>query len=197
MAFYLCASLKEISIPNSVTTIEPWVFCECGSLTKVNLPNSITSIGESAFQSCWQLSSISIPNSVTDIGRLAFYQCQALKTITIPSNVKNIGEGAFSGCGLESVYSLNSEPPSIMYNYCFGEHTLAFATLYVPKGTKEKYKSAKGWGFTYIEETETSSINEVKFNNEKNRYIYNLNGEQLGHTQKGVNIINGKKYLLK
>lgn len=196
-AFSQCESLESITTPNSITSLEHGTFSSCGCLTTVNLPNSLTSMGEEAFSGCWQLSSISIPNSVNDIGRMAFYRCNSLKSITLPSSLKNIGENAFVDCGLETIYSLNPEPPSISYSKCFDEHVMAFATLYVPKGTKEKYKSTPGWSFTNIEESETSNINDIKLNHKNNFHIYNLNGKLLEHIQKGVNIVNGKKIRIK
>ena len=39
------------------------------------IPNSVTSIGSSAFSGCSGLTSITIPNSVISIGRAAFYNC--------------------------------------------------------------------------------------------------------------------------
>ena len=39
------------------------------------IPNSVTSIGNSAFYGCSGLTSVTIPNSVTSIGERAFYKC--------------------------------------------------------------------------------------------------------------------------
>ena len=39
------------------------------------IPNSVTSIGRSAFSGCSGLTSITIPNSVTSIGQGAFFEC--------------------------------------------------------------------------------------------------------------------------
>ena len=195
-AFFLCSSLKSVKLPNSITTIEPWTFESCASLEEIILPNSIKTIGEEAFGNCRNLHTISIPYSVTVIEDVAFDDCTSLTSIVIPSNVEKIGYGAFYGCGLESIFSQSIEPPTIV-DYCFDNHTMAFDTLYVPKGTKEKYKAAKGWNFTYIEETEMTGINNAKMNKEEKYRIYNLNGKPLKQLQKGVNIINGKKIIMK
>ena len=50
-AFWLCSSLTNINIPNSVTTIGESAFGGCESLTNINIPNSVTTIGDEAF--CW------------------------------------------------------------------------------------------------------------------------------------------------
>ena len=74
-AFWLCSSLTNINIPNSVTTIGEGAFARCKSLTSINIPNSVTTIGEGAFAWCKSLTSINIPNSVTTIGEGAFKDC--------------------------------------------------------------------------------------------------------------------------
>ena len=90
--------IKKLVIPNGVTSIGHYAFCEWTSLTSVTIPNSVTSIGWSAFSWCSALTSVSIGNSVTSIGRNAFYGCSGLTSISIPNSVTSIGEGAFDGC---------------------------------------------------------------------------------------------------
>ena len=48
-AFWLCSSLTNINIPNSVTNIENEAFWGCKSLININIPNSVTNIGKMAF----------------------------------------------------------------------------------------------------------------------------------------------------
>ena len=101
--------IKDLVIPNSVTSIGNSTFSGCSSLASITIPNSVTSIGYSAFSGCSGLTSVAIPNSVTDIGNRAFSGCSGLTSITIPNGVTSIGHYAFSGCsGLTSVTIPNS-----------------------------------------------------------------------------------------
>ena len=100
----LMLGCKNTIIPNSVTSIGDWAFCNCSGLTSITIPNSVTSIGNKAFAGCDGLTSITIPNSVTSIGERAFYYCCGLTSVTIGNSVTSIGECAFCFCwGLTSV----------------------------------------------------------------------------------------------
>ena len=108
-AFEGCSSLTSVTIPSSVTSIGACAFEGCSSLTSVTIPNSVTSIGNGVFSDCSGLASVSIGNSVTSIGRSAFYQCSGLTSVTIPNSVTDIGDKAFYECiGLTSVTIGNS-----------------------------------------------------------------------------------------
>ena len=101
--------VKDLTIPNSVTSIGDYTFHGCSSLTSVTIPNSVTSIGNSAFYYCSNLTSVTIPNSVTSIGGYAFQRCSSLTSVTIGNSVTTIGYSAFSDCSsLTSVTIPNS-----------------------------------------------------------------------------------------
>ena len=101
--------VKELVIPNGVTSIMEFAFSYCYALTSVTIPNSVTSIGERAFIGCSGLKSVTIPNSVTSIGGYAFCICSGLTSVTIGNSVTSIGAWAFKGCsGLTSVTIGNS-----------------------------------------------------------------------------------------
>ena len=122
------------------------------------IPSSVTSIRDYAFSGCSSLTSVTIPNSVTSIGGVAFGSCSSLTSVTIPNSVTSIGNEAFRGCtGLTSVISKMENPCNIDYE-CFHNDAFYNATLYVPKGTTDKYKSKDYWNkFLFIEEGEPGS----------------------------------------
>ena len=97
-AFSNCSSLTSINIPDGVTSIEQYAFRNCSSLTSINIPDSVTSIGDSAFSNCSGLISINIPDGVTSIGDLVFFNCSSLTSINIPDGVTSIGNSAFEVC---------------------------------------------------------------------------------------------------
>ncbi len=109
LAFDGCSGLTSIDIPNSVTSIGEYAFEGCSGLTSVTIPNSVTSIGVYTFCGCSSLASIDIPNSVESIGNWAFYNCSSLTSITIGNSVTSIGIRAFQSCsGLTSIDIPNS-----------------------------------------------------------------------------------------
>ena len=156
-AFEVCSGLTSITIPNSVTSIGNDAFYGCSGLTSITIPNSVTSIGEAAFCSCPGLTSITIPNSVTSIGKSAFLYCSGLTSITIGNSVTSIGDNAFNVKNIAEIVSL-IETPFKISSSAFSENTRYNATLYVPKGTLEKYKTTAGWNhFEIIVEAEDAN----------------------------------------
>ncbi len=113
----------EIIIPETingypVTVIGDKAFFNCAEITSVIIPDSVISIGDSAFGWCLDLDTINIPDGVTYIGKWAFYNT-AITTVTIPDSVKEIAYGAFLEGMLTSV-TLGNGIENIG-EYAFGE----------------------------------------------------------------------------
>jgi len=66
-AIFSKMKLKEIIIPNTVTSIKLNAFEEYRGLTKITIPNSVKMIGNLAFTKCDNLREISIDNKVGNI----------------------------------------------------------------------------------------------------------------------------------
>ena len=134
--------IKDLTIPDGVTSIGNYAFCSCSGLSSIIIPNSVTSIGENAFSSCSGLTSLDIPNSVTSIGSSAFSGCSGLTSVTIPNSVTSIGGYAFSGCsGLNSVI-IGSSVKSIG-GYLFYSNKPA-KVIWLTNTPPKNYTSAQG-----------------------------------------------------
>ena len=215
-AFYGCSGLTKVI----VSDIAAWCGISFGNssanplyyahhlysdenteITNLVMPDGVTSIGKYAFANCSSLTSVTIPNSVTKVGNFAFCGCSSLTSLTIGNSVTSIGERAFNGCdSIQTVISLIENPLEISGNSSsmFTQKTYDNATLYVPKGTIEKYKTAEGWKeFAHIKEGVPAGINVVENTKNNNTTIYDLNGVRQAKPEKGINIINGKKVIVK
>ena len=145
------------SLPNKVTKISSYAFCNCSGLTSVTIPNSVTSIGDSAFSGCTGLTNITIPNSVTSIGYGAFSGCTGLTSFTIPNSVTSIEGSAFSGCaGLTNIMIPNSVTSigGSAFSGCTG-----LTSITIPESVTSLYGSTFD-GCTNLKKIEVSQNNE-------------------------------------
>ena len=128
----------EIKVPASVehrgqvfnvTHIAEYAFSG-RNVTKVELPATLMSIGNGAFNGSL-LTEIVLPENLSTIGGSAFGQCSQLATITL----------------------LNPLPFEIS-DWTFDKSTYMTATLILPAGSEDAYKSTPGWRnfFTYFKE---------------------------------------------
>ena len=79
-----------------VKSIFKGMFYGC-RLKNVTMPDSVTSIGAKAFFNCRGLANVTIPRKVSKIGDLAFSKCTDLECVTMPATLKTkgVGRGAF------------------------------------------------------------------------------------------------------
>ena len=99
-AFSGCTALENIIIPKSMVYISGEAFSGCKSLKSVTISSDITySYRESsAFSDCPSIKEVTFTEGVTTIGDSFFRNCDNLSSVTIPNSVTTIGSGAFSGC---------------------------------------------------------------------------------------------------
>lgn len=94
----------EVVIPEGITQIGDYAFCENSKISKIVLPEGLIKIGNNAFEKCSKLVQISLPNSLKEIGEYAFRLCKKLQRIEIPGQCESTGWFAFEKCaGLESL----------------------------------------------------------------------------------------------
>ena len=108
-AFFICSTMRSITLPDTLTSIGSSAFSTCEALTEIDLPGSVKEIGSSAF-SYSGLHSIVIPEPVTCIKVGTFTSCKDLSSITLPIGFKEIEYFALGGCdALKDIYYPGTE----------------------------------------------------------------------------------------
>ena len=165
--------VKDLVIPNSVTSIGWAAFYGCSSLTSVTIPESVTSIGTYAFYECSSLTSVVINSdaivnkaytsssnlsddifgsqvteyiigdNVKGIGDYAFYGCSSLTSITIPESVTSIGDDAFYDCSSLTSITIPNSVTSIGVEAFYNCSSLTSITI--PESVTSIGNSAFAW----------------------------------------------------
>lgn len=166
-----CSNLTAINIPEGVTSIGPLAFRDCNSLKSVHLPSTVTILYEQAFYGCTKLSDITLSDNLVYIGTSAFSGC-SITSLTLPHSFTTsygINNISYSGSNIGSINTLNkvviNNGVSSLYDVfkycpyvetviCYNDNPVNayncwqgayYGTLYVPNGTKEKYKEDANW----------------------------------------------------
>ena len=150
------SSIQDVYLSSNITHIGSYAFADCGALREINLPNQLTSIGAGAFKNSG-LFEISLSYKITAIEKGTFSQCDALEKvqfqcissgmdgemnyyglktigdeafdfccalteITFPITLQSIGSGAFENCSLLEKVKFNEENLSSIgqsaFSYC-------------------------------------------------------------------------------
>ncbi len=114
-AFYNCATLTRISIPNTITEMNQNAFYGCKNLKRVdisdlsawckiifsgnNFSNPLSN-GADLYLNEKKLTDIAIPSDITKLNNHLFYGCTSLKSVIIPHHIISIGHNAFYNCSL-------------------------------------------------------------------------------------------------
>ena len=112
-AFYNCATLTSISIPNTIYLTNKEAFSGCKNLKRVDISDlsawcritfkhSASSSplynGADLYLNGELLVDLVIPSDISALKSGAFYSCASLRSVTIPSYVTLIGKSAFAKC---------------------------------------------------------------------------------------------------
>lgn len=97
-AFSNKTKLEKVELPNSIKYIDADAFANCRSLKEISIPEGITRLKYSTFANCRALEKINLPHSLKTIDRQVFQNCASLKEITLPTGMTSIEELTFDKC---------------------------------------------------------------------------------------------------
>ena len=96
--------LTKVTILAKITETPRAFFWDFANLEEVTLPDTLETIDAMSFQGCEKLAGVKFPEGLKTIETDAFFGCISLKSIDFPANVRKVGERAFQGCtALESI----------------------------------------------------------------------------------------------
>jgi hypothetical protein len=197
-AFNLCMELREVNLPSTLVRIDGLAFWQNTSLKSIVIPDGVKSIGERAFEFCENLKDVNLGKGLQSIGAGAFAQIEALQKIDIPQSVTEIGSDAFGYCSnLKDVIVHWAEPITLADGIGCCRKEVA---LHVPAGCKQAYQNAPYWqDFTIVEDaapaTDIMALEApAVISSDK---VFSVSGQRLEKATKGINIINGKKIVVR
>ena len=171
-AFFDCLSLSAVPMTDSLQIIEDGAFHSTG-IEYLITGQALTSIGDFAFADCRHLKKVEIGNQVTTLGESVFSDCDSLQNVIVGNGVRRIPKSFCSWCNelvslklgngvdlldpqcFEYCKKLNTiickavEPPMVNETEETFFHSSVFqnASLYVPEGAVEAYRTADVWKY--------------------------------------------------
>lgn len=175
-AFKGCERLESLTIPTNVISIGYEAFSGCNGLTNLRIEDGTQKLeanntglstcplitlyigrdvtfqsgdhSYSPFSYKKQLTSLTFGSGYTKIPPYTFWGCSSLTSLTFPSQITSIGYDAFYDCNeITAIHCLGGTPPQVVdWSLPFSDIVYKTATLYVPRGSIEAYKTMYAWG---------------------------------------------------
>ena len=167
-AFYGCSSLKEIIIPDSVTSISRYsvtsagstssnyyTFAYCTSLERVVLGSNVTKIGKYTFYGCSSLKEIEW-SGVTALYGYAFAAC-GFEELTLPEQITSFNTYAFAdNVNLKKVYYYSSVSQNYLFANCTSLETVAIKTDQAFTFSSTTFSGCTSLAAFYVDENNAS-----------------------------------------
>lgn len=96
-AFFGCAGLNTIKIPESVEALGFGAFQNCTGLKSAIVYAAVTDIPSQCFKDCTSLESVYFASPIETVGAFAFAGCAFLGDVIMPASVTSISDNAFEG----------------------------------------------------------------------------------------------------
>ena len=157
-AFKDNTAITSVLIPDSITTMDSYVFSNCTSLQSVTISKGLEQINGHMFEYT-ALSSITIPRNIARIEAYAFQECNKLANVIFSGNITYIGSLVFYWCGNLKRVDLSkcNSVPSLAATNAFS-YTSNRLQIKVPAILIDQWKAATNWS-TYADKIVTEFTN--------------------------------------
>ena len=147
-AFRMNYSLKEVTVPDSVTWMGDGAFRVCVSLVSFDPGAGVKKMESNLLQHDHKLTQVTVPDNITEIGESCFGQCYSLESLDLPDEVKKIGPNAFQECS--SLREISCCDDIQFADWCFSSSPIQTVTITSStnsdNGFTTKYlNGAAGW----------------------------------------------------
>lgn len=156
-----CVSLTYVHLPDSLEYVDTSLLRFCTALRHVDMPQHINRIEGWGLMQCHSLESLDVPEGVTSIGTTALYNDYRLAKLRLPSTLRSVGDITMAYCqSLDTIWVAATTPPTCIAStfHCAN----GGATLVVPCGTAESYRSTQWSYFNIVEDCGTEGIGDVE-----------------------------------
>lgn len=154
-----CTSLETVSLPEGLerlgydNTSDGYFFYGCSSLKELTIPSTVSYIrGSCVLMNCASFKTLTLLASAPDYEYQFGNSSMPLKTLIFGEKTTTIGRNIHFGgnYGLTTIQFLGSEPPTVMdWSTCFYNATVE-GTILVPKGSLEAYKASDWYAYFAI-----------------------------------------------
>ena len=226
-AFYECADLETIAVNDSIEEVGLSAINRCPKLKSFRFPASVKNILNPFYlvdslktiifdDGDGPLSTTNIADLYSTVYRIDYLYCgrrsmnpdwefPILKQLVIgePVRILELKNINIEDAGSLKVYARSTSPQDIYLDFGdSSEDIYSKSTLIVPEGTREIYISTGGWrNFAKIVEGDvegvvSTGVQDVR-QSTHSKSIYNLAGQKVDASYKGIVIQNGKKHILR
>ena len=209
--FNKCEQLQEVVLPNTVERLGMSSFWRNFALSDINFPTSLKELGYAAMAGC-NIEYLQLPSMVERIGEYcfgdaqcttvdlsltqlrelpghAFNECTNIKSIILPASMEVITDNFYLCPEIERVECRSVNPP-VVEGKTFDENVFSQATLVVPEGREDAYRSADVWK-KFANISTPTGINSIMIDSQDRERIYDLRGMEK-QAEKGLYIKGGK-----
>ena len=144
-----CTALKQLYIPDTVTTIDASLCAGCTNLEVAVMGYGIPRpaagggsdvsgiIGANAFDGCSKLQYFIVPDTVSDVSDNAFKGCSSLEHVLIGETIQSIADNAFTNISSSCTVTLPNDTsiPDTLFNSSIPVESFRRYTVYTIGGT--------------------------------------------------------------